>query len=87
MLKRFFQGSKFLTNFTPYFHFCYSERQQPQARWGHSCVAFRNKAIVWGGMQAALPEVHTSDQKTRLSSVIEVNTTVLSKFYNSILYM
>ena len=85
MLKRLFQGSKLCRhfNFTLYIYFFYFyslERQQPQARWGHSCVALQNKAIVWGGMQAILPEVHTSDQKTRVSSVIEVNTTIMSKF-------
>ena len=28
--------------------------------------------ISWGGMQSTLPEVHTSEQKTRLTSLIEV---------------
>lgn len=50
----------------------YVERYQPQARWGHSCVTVGTKALVWGGMQATMPEVHQSAQKTKQTSVIEV---------------
>lgn len=45
---------------------------QPQPRWGHSCVAVNNKAILWGGMQAGLPEVHDNELKTKITSKIEV---------------
>ena len=46
--------------------------QQPQPRWGHSCVAVNNKAILWGGMQNGLPAVHDNELKTKFLSKIEV---------------
>ncbi|XP_019859167.1 PREDICTED: uncharacterized protein LOC109587365 [Amphimedon queenslandica] len=50
----------------------FQKRYQPKARWGHSCVPLGNKAVVWGGMQAGLPEVHQSPIKTQCTSVVEV---------------
>ena len=45
---------------------------QPQKRYGHSTVLINNDLYLWGGKQDGLPEVHSSDLKRRMTSVVEV---------------
>ena len=45
---------------------------QPKRRWGHSAVLINKDLYAWGGKQDGLPEVHSSDLKLRMTSVVEV---------------
>ena len=53
------------------YSFC-TEKYSPKPRWGHSSMAVGNRMISWGGTFSGLPEVHTNDLKTKLTSIIEV---------------
>ena len=45
---------------------------QPVERSRHSTINVRDYLYVWGGRQTGLPEVHDSEEKKSMSSVMEV---------------
>ena len=45
---------------------------KPKGRWGHSSVVIGNKLYNWGGHQDGLPEVHSSKEKRKFLSNIDV---------------
>ena len=52
--------------------FAASEFYQPSARFGHHTMMLGDKLYMWGGKQDQLPPVHSSQEKTLITSCVEV---------------
>lgn len=75
MFRKFFPSSKYHHTYY-YCLYIYAatiiEKYNPKPRWGHSTATIGSKMIIWGGTHSGLPEEHTSDLKTKLTSILEV---------------
>ena len=49
-----------------------AERYEPPPRLGHATASVGHKVYLWGGWQKGLPSEHTSPEKTRMTSVVNV---------------
>ena len=48
------------------------EKYEPAPRLGHATACVGNKVYLWAGWQKGLPSEHSSPEKTRLTSVVDV---------------
>ena len=53
-------------------YLCSGSKYEPVPKFGHHTAIVGEKLYLWGGWQKDFPEVHSSDEKTDLTSTVDV---------------
>ena len=53
-------------------YLCSGSKYEPVPKFGHHTTIVGEKLYLWGGWQKEFPEVHSSDEKTHLTSTVDV---------------